>query len=182
MILSKGLIFLLGVEMIESKLDESNYVLSQIVGKGAFGTVYKCLDKSNGGLFAAKEFSKQNVDGFHSFQTEFSALRGLQHSNILQMIGYFEIGSNLYILMHLLDGSLKEMLKEKKESSSTWWTQEEITSYALQIVEGLVYLKEQKVSHRDLKVRNGCIAENAQARKYSGETYWEQYHRFSLHC
>jgi serine/threonine protein kinase len=157
MIKIKDLTFHVDVEMLESKKDESNYELTQLMGKGAFGTVYKCSEKSSGGLFAAKEFSKENLEGLQSFRREFSALKGLQHPNILHVIGYFETDSNIYILMDLLDGSLKQKMKEKKESQSTWWTQEELTSYVQQIVEGLIYLKQQKVSHRDLKVRDWYV-------------------------
>lgn len=110
------------------------------------------MENKTQATYAAKRFLKENVDSIQSFETEFLILRGLQHPNIVQMIGYFENDTSIYIVMNLMDGSLKGRIQYKKENGLSWWTSEELEGYVLQIVEGLIYLKQCGVSHRDLKV------------------------------
>jgi len=122
------------------KLEESNYKIGECIGKGAFGSVYKCESK-DGASFAVKQFSKTDTQSKRSFYTEFQTLKNLEHLNVVHFIGYFEKDSYIYILMNLMDGSLKGKMRDRKESGATWWNERELKEFMLQIIEGLIYLK-----------------------------------------
>ena len=98
----------------------NGYKIIDFVGKGQFGTVYKC--EKAGNIYAIKIFNLDYV--YNEFKThgednrvtrEIQALKIVDHINVIKMIdeGIFEENSQfyVYVVMEYLDGvDLKEYL------------------------------------------------------------------------
>ena len=72
---------------------EGTWTRGEVIGDGAFGTVYKALDNSSGSLFAVKQvplqaFDKRNSNAaLQNLVTEIELLQELVHTNIVRYFG-----------------------------------------------------------------------------------------------
>jgi serine/threonine protein kinase len=83
-------------------------------------------------------------------QSEISIHRKLQHKHIVKFERFFEDSTHVYITMELCNNnSMTELMKRRKTL-----VEPEVRYYINQIVEGLRYLHDNLVIHRDLKLGN----------------------------
>jgi hypothetical protein len=126
--------------------------LGEQIGKGAFGTVYMGMNLSTGALIAVKEilFHRDNVEEIKSLRTEIELLKILSHPNIVCYYGTEVQEERLYIFTEWCPGgSITDMLKKFGA------LEERIVSiYTKQILDGLKYLHDKDIVHRDMKGAN----------------------------
>jgi serine/threonine protein kinase len=68
------------------------------------------------------------------------------HQHLTSLYGYFQDEENLYLILELLpDGSLQQIKKKRK------LPEKETANIVKQVAEGLKYMHEESVIHRDLK-------------------------------
>lgn len=80
----------------------------------------------------------------------------LNHPSIVNLISYFEDDSSVYLVMELCrKGELYKYLKSKGRCSET-----ESKKFFRQLIEGVNYLHQRKIIHRDLKLSNLLLTEN----------------------
>ena len=77
----------------ESSADPSaiTWIKGDIIGRGAFGTVYKAYDKRKGEIMAIKEFRftfKNKQKTLREFEQETKIMKKLQHPNIVEFKDY----------------------------------------------------------------------------------------------
>ncbi|KAJ3071279.1 hypothetical protein HDU98_005589 [Podochytrium sp. JEL0797] len=109
---------------------------------GAFGTVYKALHLDTGNVYAVKQI-KTNMMG--SLE-----LRDIMHENIVSYQGFSQTSDHLNIIMEYCEnGSLYNILQK-----FGIFPESLIALYIAQVLEGLEYLHDQGVIHRDIKAAN----------------------------
>jgi serine/threonine protein kinase len=130
----------------------------EVLGKGAFGTVYKC--KVFGLMAAAKKF-KPCADTAQAVEQEIKLFARLQHPNVVQCIGHILTEHDGPVLVSEL---MREDLRSYLDREVCMDTNEEkpfpllvVLDIMLQIAEGMNYLHENDVMHRDLKSKNVLI-------------------------
>ncbi|XP_052298398.1 auxin response factor 1-like isoform X6 [Citrus sinensis] len=125
----------------------------ELLGSGSFGSVYEGLT-DDGFFFAVKEVSLQDqgAQGKQSIlqlEQEISLLSQFEQDNIVQYLGTDKDENRLYIFLELVTkGSLANLYQKYHLSDS------QVSSYTRQILNGLVYLHERNVVHRDIKCAN----------------------------
>lgn len=146
--------------------DLKNYEISQKIGKGSFGEVYKVKDKSTGDFYAAKvtltEINEANKDTEigKSLYSEVNLMSKFNHPSIIRFVGYsptdFNDKPNPTIITELAEhGTLKDIIElENKGQSPYGWdfTKKLINIYG--IASGMQYLHKNNIIHRDLKPEN----------------------------
>lgn len=90
------------------KADEDpkdSYLILPELGRGSFGTVFLCKDKSNGMELAVKIVTYKKKKEKSMMEMEIDILSSLNHSAIIQVYDAFDYGNKLYCFMELWVGS-----------------------------------------------------------------------------
>ena len=121
------------------------------VGGGTFGNVYAAMNLDSGHLMAVKEIRLQDPKLIptiaEQIREEMGVLEVLDHPNVVSYYGIEVHRDRVYIFMEFCSGgSLSSLLEHGRiEDESV------IMVYALQLLEGLSYLHESGIAHRDIK-------------------------------
>ncbi len=140
---------------IESKSSlTSKFLIGEELGFGAFSKVYKGLDLRNGDFVALKQLPLEGLseDERDNLVLEIDLLRKLNHKNIVKYYGSYRSKLHLYIILEYVEnGSLSQIIKPNKFGA---FPESLAAVYMKQILDGLAYLHEQGVIHRDIKGAN----------------------------
>ena len=142
----------------------SNFIIGKELGKGAFGSVKIVTRKEDNKIYAMKtvNISKLNNKEKQSALNEIRILASLSHPNI---IGYKEAffdepTKTLNIVMEYADdGDIEKKIKDNLRKRLKF-TENTIWEWIIQILEGLKYLHDNKIMHRDLKCANIFLMKN----------------------
>lgn len=123
----------------------------QFIGGGTFGSVYAAINLDSNHLMAVKEIRLQDPQLIPTIvsqiRDEMGVLQMLDHPNIVSYYGIEPHRDKVYIFMEYCSGgSLAGLLEHGRIEDETV-----IMVYALQMLEGLAYLHESSVVHRDIK-------------------------------
>ncbi|KAI6904900.1 hypothetical protein D0869_02627 [Hortaea werneckii] len=164
-------------------------VMHEKLGEGTFGVVSKAKSKRTGNMVALKKILMHNEkDGFPiTALREVKLLKMLSHPNILRLEEMVverapaddkgksgKKRATLYMVMPYMDHDLSGMLT----NPDIRFTESQIKCYMQQLLEGLRYLHDSRILHRDMKAANILIsnkgvlqiADFGLARHYEGLT------------
>ncbi|KAJ7572185.1 kinase-like domain-containing protein [Mycena floridula] len=129
-----------------------DYQLGDSLGKGAFGQVYRALNWATGETVAVKEIQLGNIPKgeIGEIMSEIDLLKNLNHPNIVKYKGFVKTREYLYIILEFCEnGSLHAISKRFGK-----FPEKLVAVYIAQVLEGLMYLHDQGVIHRDIKGAN----------------------------
>ncbi|ETS63963.1 hypothetical protein PaG_02296 [Moesziomyces aphidis] len=129
-----------------------NYQLGDCLGRGAFGSVYRGLNWMNGETVAVKQIQLGNIpkSELGEIMSEIDLLKNLHHPNIVKYKGSEKTKDYLYIILEYCEnGSLHHICKRFGK-----FPEGLVSVYISQVLQGLVYLHDQGVIHRDIKGAN----------------------------
>ena len=139
--------------------------LKKFIGKGTMGSVYLSRLPNSDKDYATKKIDKKNADrpGVHKYlETEMLILRKLKHKNIVALENIKQTNSHYYFTMEYCNGGslLNCLLKYKSENQRPF--PEDIVQYLMrQIVDGLKYIHQNDIIHRDIKLANILVKFNS---------------------
>ena len=139
-------------------LEIDDYTLENKIGKGSFGEVYLTTKKGTDKLYATKKMQKTivlqpKVKKF--FNNETTILKTLDHPNIIKLYDIKQTINSYYLIFDLCNGgNLTSCLDKYKKKYHLPFTQEIVQHIMTQIVNGLRYLHNSKILHRDIKLDN----------------------------
>ncbi|MBA43028.1 MAG: hypothetical protein CMF62_03350 [Magnetococcales bacterium] len=129
------------------------------LGRGSYSIVYLGINKQNNNKVAIKEINIQNKSSkfYEAIENEIILIKKIMknpHPNIVEFYDIIKTTKSIYYVMEYCDGEdlcilLKGAIKERIAKF-----------YFTQIFEGLNYLHQNKIMHRDLKPKNILLTNN----------------------
>ncbi|KAK4215377.1 protein kinase [Rhypophila decipiens] len=141
--------------------DDSQWMKGALIGQGSFGSVYLALHAVTGELLAVKQVEAPSPGAnsqtdtrkksmIEALKREISLLRDLRHPNIVQYLGCGSSAEYLNIFLEYVPGgSVQTML-----NSYGALPEPLVRSFVKQILNGLSYLHNRDIIHRDIKGAN----------------------------
>jgi serine/threonine-protein kinase len=138
------------------------YAISEVLGKGAMGVVYKGFDPHIRRVVALKTIRKDLVDEEQAatllarFRNEAQAAGRLSHPGIVGVYEWGEADDVVFLAMEYVEGhSLREYFVR-----GTRFDERDAVSVMVQLLDALQYAHEQGVWHRDIKPANLIVMKN----------------------
>ncbi|ORX33974.1 hypothetical protein BD324DRAFT_637857 [Kockovaella imperatae] len=148
------------------------WVKGELIGSGSYGKVFLALNVTTGDMMAVKQVERQSIGGavdkrlqgqFDSLKSEIALLKDLFHPNIVAYLGWEETPEALSIFLEYIPGGTIAAIYRTPALAGGF--EEQLVKYfTRQILEGLLYLHERNILHRDLKGDNILVDLNGQCK------------------
>lgn len=135
------------------------YKIGSVLGSGGFATVREAMHRKNGVVFACKVMNlpplgvivPDTENSREDIFKEIEILSRLNHKNIVGLLEFYVDEKSVYLVSELLKGGeLLDSVLDNPEGYS-----EDVARLCFQqLMEGIRYLHENGVAHRDLKLEN----------------------------
>eukprot|EP00638_Chattonella_subsalsa_P013980 CAMPEP_0117785230 /NCGR_PEP_ID=MMETSP0948-20121206/5143_1 /TAXON_ID=44440 /ORGANISM="Chattonella subsalsa, Strain CCMP2191" /LENGTH=333 /DNA_ID=CAMNT_0005614063 /DNA_START=12 /DNA_END=1013 /DNA_ORIENTATION=+ len=135
-----------------------NFEIITQVGEGAYGTVYKAIEKKSCRTVALKQqFHVKNEHGAPtSVIREIAVLNDLRHPSIVGLLDVFLEKNKLFLILEFLDQDLRKFL-DSCLACKRVLDPRLIKSYLYQLLRALDFCHGQRILHRDIKPQNLLI-------------------------
>ena len=142
----------------------NDFIFGKILGKGSFGTVNIVTRKQDNKIYAMKRVNISSLSDKdkQSSLNEIRILASLNHPNIIDYKEAFfdEETKTLNIVMEYAEeGDIENKVKENLKRHLRF-KEDTIWEWIIQTLEGLKYLHDNKIMHRDLKCANIFLTKN----------------------
>jgi 3-phosphoinositide dependent protein kinase-1 len=141
-----------------AKQREDDFEIGEMLGRGTYCTVYEAVDRANSRRVALKVVDRYRCQRLHKAEDlymEKHILRRTNHPNIIKMLGWFSDTAWVWVVMeHCGGGELWDAVKTVGAPDNV------ARFYFAQVVDGLEYLRQANIVHRDIKAENIMLTED----------------------
>lgn len=136
---------------ISYEINYTDLQLGKELGRGSYAVVYQGTWRKHTGV-AVKQLLSGDIseEAKKEFEAESQTMAGLRSPYIVQFYGYCVSPKHCIVMEHMPNGSLFDVLKDKKQPLD-WAIRIRI---AIEIASGVAFLHQEHIIHRDIKSLN----------------------------
>ncbi|XP_011340333.1 peripheral plasma membrane protein CASK isoform X9 [Ooceraea biroi] len=139
------------------------YELCEIIGKGPFSVVRKCIHRHTMQTFAVKivdvaKFTSSPGLSTADLKREATICHMLKHPHIVELLETYSSEGMLYMVFEYMDGSDLCFEVVRRATAGFVYSEAVASHYMRQILEALRYCHENDIIHRDLKPQCALLA------------------------
>ncbi|KAF0936149.1 hypothetical protein E2562_038873, partial [Oryza meyeriana var. granulata] len=142
------------INMLQGCRSVDEFERLNTINEGTYGVVFRVRDKRTGEIVALKKVKMEKErEGFPlTSLREINILLSFHHPSIVEVKEVVVGGSNrdIFMVMEYMEHDLKGVMETMKQP----YSQSEVKCLMLQLLEGVKYLHDNWVLHRDLKTSN----------------------------
>uniref|UniRef100_A0A1B6EXF1 Protein kinase domain-containing protein n=1 Tax=Cuerna arida TaxID=1464854 RepID=A0A1B6EXF1_9HEMI len=132
------------------------YELCEIIGKGPFSLVRRCIHRQTGHQFAVKivdvaKFTSSPGLSTSDLKREATICHMLKHPHIVELLETYSSEGMLYMVFEYMDGSDICFEIVRRAMAGFVYSEAVASHYMRQILEALRYCHENDIIHRDIK-------------------------------
>jgi serine/threonine protein kinase len=151
--------------IISAEDPTKKYELLELLGEGSYGTVHKAKCRADGSLVAVKILSMEGAENEDELRNELAILKKCVHSSVVSYFGSYRKADNLWIAMEYCGtGSVRDLLDALKYytngTEGTTLSEVQIAAILAGTLQGLRYLHENRMIHRDIKAGNLLLTQD----------------------
>lgn len=125
-------------------------VNDKVLGEGTYGVVFKAKDKTTGEEVAIKRIPRSKIRNYQRFLNEITALKTLDHPNVIKLFEIFEDEDDVYLVQELCTGGeLFDYIVNRE-----FLTEHQAAEIFRQVLHSVMYCHKNAIAHRDLKPEN----------------------------
>ncbi|XP_045426405.1 peripheral plasma membrane protein CASK isoform X13 [Pipistrellus kuhlii] len=143
-------------------LFEDVYELCEVIGKGPFSVVRRCINRETGQQFAVKivdvakftsspGLSTEGKRWISNLKREASICHMLKHPHIVELLETYSSDGMLYMVFEFMDGADLCFEIVKRADAGFVYSEAVASHYMRQILEALRYCHDNNIIHRDVK-------------------------------
>ncbi|OHS97375.1 Aurora kinase [Tritrichomonas foetus] len=148
---------------IKEILNQHNYDLIKMVGKGGFSVVFLVTSrKYNNTEFVVKAvfLNRSESTNDQLIKNEIDSLEKLNHPNIIKLYEYFQENNIIFLILeYCQNGSILSKIKKNGHFDKA-----QFMHYSQQILSALQFCHQHGIAHRDIKPENILIGPNDKIR------------------
>jgi serine/threonine protein kinase len=147
-------------DIVQAPAQVGNYQILEVLGSGAFATVFRARHRVTMGVVALKAIPKRKLRTMQEFellQREVNLMKIMDHPFIAGLFGVLDDEENFYLVIELVEnGNLLDYINTNKGL-----TEQQASRIFAQLASVLDYLHHEKhVVHRDLKAEDVLLDAN----------------------
>ncbi|XP_014217066.1 peripheral plasma membrane protein CASK isoform X2 [Copidosoma floridanum] len=147
----------------EDVLFDDVYELCEIIGRGPFSVVRKCIHRQTGQTFAVKivdvaKFTSSPGLSTADLKREATICHMLKHPHIVELLETYSSEGMLYMVFEYMGGSDLCFEVVRRATAGFVYSEAVASHYMRQILEALRYCHENDIIHRDLKPQCALLA------------------------
>ena len=161
------------------KETKASYDIKNLIGKGAYSSVFLVTKIDSMQKFAMKTISKHKIESEglkNQIIKEKDIMRMLLHPNIVKLHSTFSDMDRVYFIIEYVSSrSLRDVLKQQRNFDIETLPLAITQFYAAELVSVIEYLSSQNIVHRDLKPENILIDKHGHIKiiDFGGATFYE---------
>jgi len=138
----------------------NDYKILEVLGRGSFGKVYRCINRIDKNEYAIKETfrsftGKNKVYGLNETQALASLTAFEDNTNVVRYFNSWIEDDRLYLVMEFCPSSLKEERKQRGK-----FTESAVRKTLRDVCLGLAYLHRHSIAHLDIKPENILVSKS----------------------